>query len=66
MTDSLNQNSNEGKKPTHTLYATQSINGSQVRVRVGVAWRHNKGTGLNIALDNLVAFENKPKDEKAG
>ncbi len=50
------------KKPTHTLFATNSVNGNMVRLRVGVAWKHKKGNGFNIALDNLVAFENKVKE----
>ena len=55
--------SEEDKKPSHTLYATQTLNGNKVRVRVGVAWKHNTGHGFNIALDNLVAFANTPKED---
>ena len=57
------QHEKKGKAPTHTLFVTNTINGSTVRLRVGVAWKHEKGNGFNIALDNFVAFENKPKDE---
>ena len=63
MTDSLNQDSNKGKKPTHIIYSNTTINGVQKLIRVGAAWKHIKGNGLNISLDSLVAFENKPKPE---
>ena len=58
------QNNDTKKQPTHTLYVTNYVNGSPVRLRVGVAWKHSKGNGLNIALDNIVAFENKEKEVK--
>ena len=32
-------------------------------VRVGVAWKHSKGEGFNIALNDMVAFANKDKAE---
>ena len=63
MNTETNQ-STENKKPTHTLFATQTVNGQTTRIRVGVAWKHNKGDGFNIALDNLVAFANKTDDQK--
>lgn len=57
------QQTTEDKRPTHTLFASQNINGEEVKIRVGVAWKHNKGDGFNIALDNLVAFANKKNPE---
>jgi hypothetical protein len=57
--------STEDKKPTHTLFATQTVNGKTTRVRVGVAWKHKKGDGFNVSIDNLVAFANKQDDEQS-
>ena len=58
-----NQDIQDPKKhPTHTLFVTNYVNGSPIRLRVGVAWKHQKGNGFNIALDNLVAFENKERE----
>tara|TARA_R100000697_G_C5347402_1_gene170820 strand:- start:326 stop:529 length:204 start_codon:yes stop_codon:yes gene_type:complete len=62
MNTETNQ-STENKRPTHTLFASQTIDGQEVKIRVGVAWKHKKGDGFNIALDNLVAFTNKKSDE---
>lgn len=61
MTDKTNEK--KSKYPTHTLFATNNVNGKLIQLRVGVAWKHEKGNGFNISLDNIVAFENKPKDE---
>tara|TARA_B100001250_G_scaffold371975_1_gene357126 strand:+ start:765 stop:968 length:204 start_codon:yes stop_codon:yes gene_type:complete len=52
------------KKPTHTVFANTYINGRPVNIRVGAAWKHSKGSGFNISLDSLVAFENKPNEEQ--
>jgi len=60
-----NNQSTEDKRPTHTLFASQTIDGKEVKIRVGVAWKHKKGDGFNIALDNLVAFANKKSDDTA-
>ncbi len=53
----------KGKRPTHTLFVTNYVNGSPIRLRIGAAWKHEKGNGFNIALDDIVAFENKPKED---
>lgn len=58
-----NNQSTEDKRPTHTLFATQTIEGQEVKIRVGVAWKHKKGEGFNVALDNLVAFANKKSEQ---
>ena len=63
MTYTQEDNQKKGNKPTHILYVTNYSNGKPVQNRVGVAWKHEKGNGLNISLDSIVAFENKPKDQ---
>lgn len=64
MTEENQEKSTESKKPTHTIYAKTYINGNPINVRVGAAWKHSKGTGFNIQIDQMVAFENKPKEDK--
>ncbi len=63
MTYREENNLKKGNKPTHTLYVTNYINGNPIQARIGVAWKHDKGNGFNISLDNIVAFENKSKDQ---
>jgi len=65
MTNTTKNPNSTGKKPTHTLYGSTYINGSQVKVRVGVAWQHDKGNGFNISLDNMVMFENRDISDNA-
>ncbi|MGB5943283.1 MAG: hypothetical protein WBG71_10405 [Leeuwenhoekiella sp.] len=50
---------NNDKHPTHTLFINQRFDGNLIRVKAGVAWKHSKGDGLNISLNDMVAFENK-------
>jgi hypothetical protein len=64
MTDQDQQASELGKKPTHIIYAKAYISKQPVNVRVGVAWKHSKGDGFNIQLDQMVAFVNKPKADQ--
>lgn len=63
MTDKRNETETKGKKPTHTLYTNSYVDNNPKLVKVGVAWKHSKGEGFNIALNDIVAFENKEKDE---
>jgi hypothetical protein len=63
MTDNTNQNSSKGKQPTHILYMDAYVDNKPRKVKVGAAWQHSKGGGFNIALNDIVAFENKAKDE---
>ncbi|MEO1033390.1 MAG: hypothetical protein AAFX55_18525 [Bacteroidota bacterium] len=53
----------KGKNPTHTLYVKSYIDGNSVNVKAGVAWKHSKGDGFNISLNDMVVFENKPREE---
>ncbi|MEM6721122.1 MAG: hypothetical protein AAF611_17465 [Bacteroidota bacterium] len=52
-----------GNKPTHFVYAKAYINGQKLNVKIGAAWKHSKGNGFNISLDDMVVFENTPKSE---
>jgi hypothetical protein len=66
MTDTTDQNSatgKSGKLPTHILYMDAYVDNKPRKVKVGAAWQHSKGGGFNIALNDIVAFENKAKDE---
>ena len=63
MTDTTKQETKKGNKPTHTLYTKSYVDGSSKLVKVGVAWKHSKGDGFNISLNDIVAFENKEKLE---
>lgn len=65
MTNKTKTSETKGKHPTHTLFVTNYLNGSPIRLRIGAAWKHEKGNGFNISLDDIVAFENKPKDENS-
>jgi hypothetical protein len=62
MTDTNTQPSKD-KRPTHTVFAKTYIDGSQHNIKIGVAWKHSKGDGFNISLNDMVAFENKGKAE---
>jgi hypothetical protein len=53
----------KGNQPTHGVYIKTYVSGSPVNVRVGVAWKHSKGSGFNISLNDMVVFENKPKPD---
>jgi len=55
----------KGKSPTHTLYVKSYIDGNPVNVKAGVAWKHSKGDGFNLSLNDMVAFENKPKTDNS-
>lgn len=50
------------KRPTHTLFVSVKIGEQNTLIKVGAAWKHKTGNGLNISLDKLVAFENKNKE----
>jgi hypothetical protein len=64
MATHLQNDQKKGNKPTHTVYTKTYIDGNAVNVRIGVAWKHSKGNGFNISLNDMVVFENKPKEEK--
>ena len=53
----------KGNKPSHTLYTKSYVDGQSKLVKVGVAWQHSKGNGFNISINDMVAFENKEKQE---
>ena len=62
MTDQTqNQESKKGNRPTHSVYAKAYVNGQKLNVKIGGAWKHSKGTGFNISLNDMVIFENTPK-----
>ena len=63
MTNNTNQNEQAKKQPTHILYINSYVDGKPRKVKVGAAWQHSKGNGFNIALNDMVAFENTPRDE---
>ena len=63
MTDNTNETETKSKQPTHTLYTNTYVDNTPKLVRVGVAWKHSKGEGFNIALNDMVAFANKDKAE---
>ncbi len=60
MTDKTEK---KGRKPTHTVFVETYIQGKSHNVKVGAAWKHSKGGGFNISLNNMVVFENKTKGE---
>ena len=59
MAENNKTDSNSDKHPTHTLFINQRFDGNLIRVKAGVAWKHSKGDGFNISLNDMVAFENK-------
>ncbi len=59
MTNTIENISDKDKTPTHKVFVNAYMNGSPVKVKVGVAWKHTKGNGFNISLDNMVVFENR-------
>jgi len=65
MTNTTQNIADKDKTPTHKVFVNAYINSQPVKVKVGVAWKHSKGDGFNISLDNMVAFENKDISEKS-
>ncbi|WP_303316857.1 hypothetical protein Q4Q34_08615 [Flavivirga abyssicola] len=63
MTDNTKQTQKKGKRPTHTVFVETRIHGKPHNIKIGAAWKHSKGDGFNISLNNMVVFENKAKDE---
>lgn len=65
-----NQTTN-AKKPTHTVYSVKTKNDTEkpVWLKVGAAWAHSDGEGLNLILNllgqdiPLTIRPNKPKPE---
>ncbi|GAB3732340.1 hypothetical protein GCM10028816_30400 [Spirosoma lituiforme] len=65
-----NQNTNP-KGPSHIVYSVKQKDGSDkaVWIKVGAAWAHSDGEGLNLILNllgqdiNLTIRPNKPKTE---
>lgn len=65
-----NQNPNS-KAPSHIAYSVKQKEGSDkaVWIKVGAAWSHGDGEGLNLILNllgqdvNLTIRPNKPKPE---
>lgn len=58
-----NQEPKKGNKPTHNVYAKAYVNGQKLNVKIGGAWKHSKGNGFNISLNDMVVFENTPKSK---
>lgn len=50
-----NQNENNPKMPSHTVYFVKN-KGDDAKnewIKVGVAWEHTDAEGLNLSLDSL-------------
>lgn len=50
-----NQIETNAKAPTHTIYVVETIEDSSRSEwhKVGVAWEHNGGEGLNLTINSL-------------
>jgi len=59
MTNTTQNTLDKDTTPTHKVFVNAYMNGQPIKVKVGVAWKHSKGNGFNISLDNMVVFENK-------
>jgi hypothetical protein len=55
-----------GRKPTHSVYFVKGTGKDANWVRVGAAWIHDDGEGLNLALDRFVVRANKADTQSQG
>lgn len=60
---------NQATRPTHDVYVVEGEGESAYWTRIGAAWAHEKGDGLNVQLSSLpldgrlVIRKRKPKDQ---
>ena len=64
------ENQTEKKYPTHNVYFLKDTGNDKPEwMKVGVAWEHKDGTGLNILVDStsgqtpMVIRKNKPRSK---
>jgi len=55
-----------GRKPTHSVYFVKGTGKDANWIKIGAAWIHDDGEGLNISLDRLVARANKADTQSQG
>ena len=53
----------KGARPTHVVYVVEGKGDDARWTRVGAAWAHEDGNGLNIALNRLVVRKATSKDQ---
>lgn len=54
MTNSNNTKTASSKAPTHVAYHVRDVKGSEsFWTRIGSAWQHADGNGLNIQIETL-------------
>jgi hypothetical protein len=46
-----NKTSNQSNKPTHTVYVVKNHNDKDIWTKVGVAFEHKDGNGMNQILN---------------
>ena len=62
-----NENTQQSKKPSHTVYSVKEVNGKDYWNTHGIAFEHASGQGLNVILNffgmdiNFVILKNTDK-----
>jgi hypothetical protein len=60
MTDNTETQAATSKAPTHIAYHMKKTkSGESYRTRIGAAWAHKVGKGINIQLDGLVPLDGR-------